>query len=488
MTYEFKTKPFDHQRRIFEETGTAEAFGLFWEQGTGKTKAIIDTAANLYEQGEIDSILIIAPNGVHRNWITDEIPVHMPSRLAPKTKVHCWKSPKSAKWWTKTPARKAHSKEIRDLLNHDGLRILAMNYDAIMTEAGVKALEKMFVEHEVFLVFDESHYLKTPGTKRTIRGVSLAKKAKYRRILTGTPIANTPFDAYSQIRCLDPDYWKQHGFASFAGFKVQFGIFVRTNFTTAHGLGECVGYHNLDQLKAMIEPITDRVTKDEVLDLPPKLYQRRFFEMTPEQRRVYGEIKNEALALLESGDTVTAPLAIVRLLRLQQVTSGYVPTDDGKMEQFDGANPRLDLLSDICENLGHSAIIWARFQRDVDLICARLGERAVRYDGKTSEDDRAEAKKRFQDGDVQFFVGNPAAAATGLTLHKARTVIYASNSFNLTDRMQSEDRAHRIGQEHPVAYIDLIAPGTVDEHIVRALREKRDIASELTGDQLKEWI
>jgi SNF2 family DNA or RNA helicase len=185
---------------------------------------------------------------------------------------------------------------------------------------------------------------------------------------------------------------------------------------------------------------------------------------------------------------VTAPMAMVRLLRLQQITCGFVPTDDDELEEFEGKNPRLDLLEEICDGLGHSAIIWARFRRDIDLIMQRLGDRAVRYDGSTSDDDRAKAKERFQAGEVQFFVGNPAAAGTGLTLHKAKTVIYASNSFKLTDRLQSEDRAHRIGQDNQVVYIDLIAPGTVDEHIVRALRDKRDIAGILTGDQLKEWM
>ena len=482
MSYEYRTRPFEHQRRIFEATWDRPAFGLFWEQGTGKTKAIIDTAAHLYEQGKIDTLVVVAPNGVHRNWITDEIPVHMPKRLAPATRMMFWESKK-----TKT---KRHQNAVAEVVEHDGLRIMALNYEAMLTKPGEKALKQLFVNHDVLLVFDESHYLKSPGARRTMRGIALARRAKFTRILTGTPIANSPFDAYSQLKVLDDQYWKKHGFSVFSTFKVHFGIFQPAPFQTAHSLGQCVGYRNLDQLKAMIDPVTDRVTKDEVLDLPPKLYQRRFFELTDEQKRVYKEVKEEALAFLESGETVTAPLAITRLLRLQQVTCGFVPTDDGDLEEFGGENPRLDLLEEICSELGHKAIIWARFRRDIDLIMKRLGDRAVRYDGSTSDDDRQLAKQRFQDPEdpVQFFVGNPAAAATGLTLHRARTVIYASNSFKLTDRLQSEDRAHRIGQEHPVAYIDLIAPGTVDERIVRALREKHDIATILTGDRLKEWI
>jgi SNF2 family DNA or RNA helicase len=226
-----------------------------------------------------------------------------------------------------------------------------------------------------------------------------------------------------------------------------------------------------------------------VLDLPPKLYSKRYFDLTPEQQRVYVEIKTEALTLLDTGDVVTAPLIITRLLRMQQVTCGYVPTDDGHVEQMIGdKNPRLDTLVELCEGLAHPAIIWAKFRKDIDLIMEKLGDKAVRYDGQTSDDERAEAKRRFQTGDVQFFVANPAAGSTGLTLTAARTVIYYNNSFKLVDRLQSEDRAHRAGQTFPVDYIDIVAPNTVDVAIVNALRSKVNIAAEITGDNLKEWL
>lgn len=482
MNYEYQTKPFAHQRELFERTGLTSTFGLFWEQGTGKTKAVIDTAAQLYELGQIDTLIVLAPNGVHRNWITDEIPVHMPKRLARQIAMGFWESSKSG---TKT-----HGMMVRHLQQHKGFTVASLNYDAMMTKKGVDFLSALVRARKVFLVYDESHYLKTPGAKRTKRAIALAKHAKFRRILTGTPIANSPFDAYSQIKCLDEQFWKNYGFGSFTDFKTHFGIFVKGhNGQQGRDFEQCVGYKNLEQLKDFLSQITSRVTKDEVLDLPPKLYQKRYFEMGPDQARVYKEIKRDALALLTSGDTVTAPLAITRLLRLQQVTCGYVPTDEGcEYETFEGKNPRLDLLAEICDTLPHPTIIWARFRRDIDLIMALLGKQAVRYDGDTTDSQRAEAKLAFQEGRAKFFVGNPAAGATGLTLTAARYVIYASNSFKLTDRLQSEDRAHRIGQEHPVTYIDLIAPGTVDEQIVAALRNKMDIASELTGDQLREWV
>lgn len=482
MNYEYRTQPFAHQRELFERTALEANYGLFWEQGTGKTKAVIDTSAHLFELGQIDTLLVLAPNGVHRNWITDEVPVHMPKRLAPQIRMGFWESSKSSTL--------RHEQMARGLVQHKGFMLVAMNYDAMMTKKGVDFLSEVVRKRKVLLVFDESHYLKTPGAKRTKRAIALARHAKFRRILTGTPIANSPFDAYSQLKCLDETFWKAFGFGAFTDFKTHFGIFVKGhNGQQGRDFEQCVGYKNLDQLRDFIAPVTSRVTKDEVLDLPPKLFQKRYFDMSPEQVRVYKEIKQDAIALLTSGETVTAPLAITQLLRLQQVTCGYVPTDEGgEFETFGGANPRLDLLCEVCDTLPHAAIIWARFRRDIDLIMEQLGDQAVRYDGNTSDSERAEAKARFQVGKAKFFVGNPAAGATGLTLTAARYVIYYSNSFKLTDRLQSEDRAHRIGQEHPVTYIDITAPGTVDDKIVMALRSKMDIASELTGDKLKEWV
>ena len=480
--YRYHTKPFEHQDEAFRKTAELPIYGLFWEQGVAKTKPMIDTAAYLYENGKIDTLLVIAPNGVHQNWITDEIPAHMPRWLASKIRMAYWESRKAN--------TKKHARKIADVAEHDGFRIMTFNYDAMMTMSGIAAIGSAMKGHDVFLVFDESHYLKTPGAKRTKRAIALAKRAKYRRILTGTPYANSPFDAYAQLRCLDADFWKPHGFAVYSSFKTCFGIFQKGyNAQQGHEFEQCVGFRRLDELKAIVDVVSNRLTKDETLDLPPKLYQRRFFELTPEQERVYREIKQDAIALLDSGDTVTAPLAITRLLRLQQVTCGYVPTDDGQgaFAAFD-KNPRLELLKSICDDLSHQAIIWARFTRDIDLIMEMLRDKAVRYDGSVSSDDRIQARTRFQNGEVQFFVGNPAAGGTGITLTAARTVIYASNSFKLTERLQSEDRAHRPGQLNKVLYIDLIAPGTVDEYIVAALRSKLDIASILTGDKLREWI
>jgi len=469
-------KPFAHQSDVLERSQDLPSFALFWEQGTGKTKPTLDNAVHLAKSGKIDALLVLAPNEVPRNWVDDEIPKHL-GNITAATYV-------SAKANTIK-----HRKMLYEAMNAP-FCVVAMSYDAFMTEKGTKFVRDFFKKRKVMMVCDESHNIKTPTAKRTKRVVSAGKHVAYRRILTGTPIANNPFDIYTQMRFLEPNFWKDRGFNTYSEFKQYFGIW-RKGFNSQQGrdYDYVVGFKNLDELHDMLKPLSSRVTKDEVLDLPPKLYSKRYFELSTEQKRAYKELRDEFITFLSSGDLVTAPLAIVRLLRLHQVTCNYLPAEEGEpLLPLSPINPRLECLRLLLEEVSHQAIIWARFTEDINQIMALLKDKAVRYDGPTSSDDRAKAKSAFQSGDVQFFVGNPAAAGTGLTLHAARTVIYYNNSFRLVDRLQSEDRAHRIGQEHPVNYVDIVAPNTVDTYILRALRNKVSIAATIQGDELKEWV
>ena len=455
MVYEFKTKPFRHQKEIFEKTREVSSYAVLWEQGCGKTKPMLDTVAYLYEQGKVDTLLVVAPNGVHRNWISDEIPTHLPDRI--NYRAFYYQSPKAKTKW--------HQRACKEILQYtEGLRIIAISYDGFMTEAGKKYMWEVLRRNRCFYVLDEGHYIKSPSAKRTKSIVASGKYAPYKRLLTGTPIAQGPFDLYSQVKFLHPDFWVDRRLGSFAAFKRHFGIWrtrqeVLDEWGYDPGYDQLLDYKNIPQLEGYLKDIGHRLTKDDAgLDLPPKLYSKRYFEMSREQVRVYEEIKENLMAELECGTIVEAPLAIVSLLRLQQITCGYVAAEaEQPVTPIGDKNPRLELAKEICDNLNHKAIIWSRFKADVDALMDALGDKAVRYDGQVDDEARAKAKEDFQKGDAQFFIGNPAAGSTGLTLHAARTVIYYYNSFKLVDRIQSEDREHRIGQEHPVNYIDLIA-------------------------------
>lgn len=519
--YEPKTKPFRHQAEEFDKSKNAPARAIFWEQGTGKSKITIDTAGHLYATGEIDCVIVVAPSGVHLNWVTDEIPTHMPDWIREQMLAHVYDGSKAA--------TKRHQAACQRLVGHRGLAFLAITYDSLVTDRAKELVWDLLQNRKVLYVADESQRIKTPKATRTKVAVASAKFAPYRRVLSGTPVTQGPFDVYSQVLFLDEEFWKREELAPFTVFKNHFGIWRKQVTSTGNKYDMLVKYRRLGELNELLERISSRVTKDDVLDLPPKLYSRRYFVMTTEQRRIYESLKNEFMALMMSegacsncggsgrveyegfqgecptcegtgkilGGMVTAPLAIVRLLRLQQTLCGYVPVEtfeEGKepeLQLLEGGNPRLALLGEIVEDLPHQFIVFARFRKDIDLIMDKMRELkidAVRYDGSIDQDARAAAKKAFQEGKVQAFVANPAVAATGLTLVGAKTVVYYNNSFKLEERLQSEDRAHRIGQDQAVNYIDLACPGTVDMTIVDALRNKLDIASQITGDQLKEWL
>jgi SNF2 family DNA or RNA helicase len=503
MQYEFHSEPFDYQRRIFQESATLEAHGLLWEQGCGKTKQGIDIACHLYEEGKINAALIVAPPGVHRNWLTDELPKHVPIRLRDKIKAEVWESA--------TAKNKGTIVKMKNLLSHQGFSWLFVSYDGFMTDAGKKYMGKFLGERKCLYMLDEAHNIKSPAAKRTKTIVASGKYAPYRRILTGTPISKGPFDIYSQLKFLEENFWKKYGFSNFQVFKFHFGEwFTRSDSirTTGRdpGFDKLLGYKNMDQLQKIVETICSRVTKETAgLNLPPKLYSRRLVELTATQKRLYNELKNNKVAVLDSfqvptieGDPcvseiirrqIDGTLALTLLLRCQQIICGYVQTDDnGPLHVLEGKNPRLEALAELVDGIFHPAIIWARFTKDIDQIMDLLGDNAVRYDGKVSAEQAAENKRRFQEGEVQFFVATPQKGSSGLTLVRAKTVIFYSNSFDLVHRLQAEDRAHRIGQDVPVSYIDIVCKGTVDEHIVKSLREKFDIASQITGDKLKEWI
>ena len=492
MEYQYKTKPFKHQAEVFEKSKDLEAFGLFWEQGTGKTKPTIDTAAYLYETNKIDAVVVVAPNGVHHNWANDEINTHLPERIFSRSRFLVWNSSK---------AKTIKSKNERTaLLSNKGLSWLLLNYDSFNTQTLKDYLSAFLRRRRCLFILDESHYIKTPGAKRTKTIIASSKYAPYRRILTGTPVAQGPFDLYSQVNFLDKDFWQKRGLGKFYVFKFHFGVWLTAAECKAAngydpGYDKLLSYKNIDELSAHLKLVGDRLTKEDVLDLPPKLYTKRYFELTKEQARIYEELRDNLEAELSNGKRVDGALAITRLMRLQQIICGYVQTEDPEepITMIGNENPLLEAVLAECQNLSHPAIIWARFTKDIDQLMQALGEKAVRYDGKISAEEAEENKEKFQKGDAQFFVSNPQKGSTGLTLTRARSVMYYSNSFNLVDRLQSEDRAHRIGQSYPVNYIDFeaILPNgrkTVSANIIKALRDKYDISAKITGDELKEWI
>lgn len=492
MTYIYKTQPRKHQKEFLERTSHLKAHAVHWEMGTGKTKVMIDNIAMLFLEGEIDGALVVAPNGIDLNWIIDEMPAHLPDNVAEQTRI--------CRFTTKSAGTKRQQAEVKWCREHSGLAWMLMSYDAFMTWEGKEAALKFLEQRKAFYILDESTRIKTPGAKRTKRVVLTAHRAKYRRTLTGTPMPNGAFDIYKQLEFLDENFWKQHGWDNFSMFKNYFGVFEKAFGKNSQEFEKLLGFRNLQELNKLIAPISSRVLKTDALDLPPKIYQTRWFELIPQQRKLYDELKEEFKVWLDSQTLVTANLAMVRLLRLQQISCGYLPVGEGEpVHRIEGKNPRLELLEEVIEDFNDKMIIWARYRLDIDLIADMLkgrGGRFVIYDGRIDDEELIRAKQDFQKGDAQWFVGNPAKGAEGITLHAAKTATYYSNSYNLNHRLQSEDRCHRDGLKHSVNYVDLLGKGTQDKNMLMNLCGKMNVSDAVLGDapgmdirsQLKNWL
>ena len=364
-----------------------------------------------------------------------------------------------------------------------------MNVESLSTSKGLRYLKEVLEVSETFFILDESTSIKSPKAKRTKALLKLSTLAKYKRILTGFPVTQSPMDLWAQCHFLDKTLLGECG-DNFFQFQYRYAVMKKRTFGV-HSFNQIVGYRNLDQLSEMLKVFSSRIMKHECLDLPDKLFIQRNVSMTPEQKRIYTEIKEFALAALDEDRFMTAPNAMTQLLRLQQILSGHTKTDDGSLVEI--PDNRLAELLNCLQEVEGKVIIWSRFRYDIKRITEALSKAygelsTVTYFGDTTDEERTKAIERFQDGDARFFVGNPQTGGYGITLTAANTVVYFANSFDLAVRMQSEDRAHRIGQKNKVTYIDLIAEGTIDEKIVKALRNKMDIASLVLGEELKEWL
>jgi len=477
MNYKFKTKPYKHQLTALKKSVDEKEYGYFMEMGTGKSKVLVDNMAILYDNCKINGALIIAPKGVYNNWYSQEIPNHLVDHIKPKMVM-----------WTAS-ASKAKEKEYQTLFETGfDLHVLIMNVEAFSTKKGAEFAYKFLRSHKTLMAVDESTTIKTPTSKRTRAIITLGKHAAYRRILTGSPVTKSPLDLYSQCAFLNENLLDH---TSFYSFRNRYAHMIDRNFGGRRV--QIIGsYKNLNELEEILKAFSYRVQKKECLDLPKKIFINRIVELSEEQTKAYSTMKSAALALLK-GKMTTAPHALTQLMRLHQITCGHLKSDDGTITNL--KHNRIEELVNVLSEMEGKAIIWANYIHDIEEIVKRIkkeygDDSIVQYYGAISSEDRQKAIKLFQDpnSSVKYFVGNTQTGGYGITLTEASNVIYYSNSYDLEKRLQSEDRAHRIGQNKSVTYVDLIAEKTVDEKIIKALRNKINIASQILGDTLEDWI
>jgi hypothetical protein len=490
-SFPYKTPPFEHQREALRRSATARGFMLAMEQGTGKTKTIIDTVGWLYLRERVRRLLVVAPMGADKMWLSDEIPAHMTEALTYDTFLF--------------RVGKADTKRFQlrldgFLKDPDVLQIAAMNIEALATDKGYKFAQRFLRTAPGMMVVDESNIIASASTAQARAARRLGRMAAFVRCLDGTPGTESPFHLYGQYMFLIPEVLRRAGVGNSTLFKKHYGIWQNIELS---GQGDIpkelrrtfpklIEYQNLDHLAALVEPYTFRVLKDDVLDLPPKVYRKRYIELSPRQRELYDELKREFT--IEAQDRIIdADLAIQRVTRLQQIASGFLPAIGEEPEvAIEGPTPRADA---VCAEFGAypvKTLIWSRFRMERDILQARLeglGVRVVRYDGETDERTRDRNKRVFQeDSDAIQVMLCSEAAARSHTFHAAKHNIYVSNFVRVLQRIQSEDRSHRAGLRHSQLYTDIVAVNTLDEDRLKSYREKKASADIIHKDPYKEWI
>ena len=477
--YKFKTKPYDHQKLALEKSWAEKTYALFMEMGTGKSKVLVDNIAILYDTAAIRGALIVAPKGVYKNWYDIEIPVHLPDHV--KHSKVLWEPTSSKKKQLELDTLFDKKKE---------LKVLIMNVEAFSTPKGLQFAKKylsLFNGRALFGI-DESTTIKNPTAKRTKSILQLGNLATYRRILTGSPVTKSPLDLYTQCMFLD----KKHlGLESYYSYRARYAHMVKRNFG-GRQVQIIDSYRRLDELAGKLDHFSYRVLKEDCLDLPPKVFTTRIVELSTEQKEQYVMMKQAAIAE-HKGKLMSSATALTTLLRLHQITCGTFKADDGTVTPI--KNNRITALMDCLAEIEGKAIIWATYREDLKNIVTALkkayGEAStVEYHGGVDATLRQDNIAQFQDvkGPARFFVGNAQTGGYGITLTAANTVIYYSNNYDLEKRLQSEDRAHRIGQTGSVTYVDLVAEKTIDERIIKSLKDKVNIANEIMGEDIKDWI
>jgi len=541
--------PMQHQTDCFFKLYNHEYAGIFGEQGTGKSRMLIDIVSNHFAEGHINAVLLIAPKGVHQQWKDEQVPIHSPIDVV----SFLWNS-------SGGKAYRYHMKKFVELKAPTKLKWFFVNVDTFSTDRHIPFLREFVKLHNTAIVIDESTRIKNHTANRThniVYNLAALRKegraikqvvpyAKYRYVLTGMQVTDSPYDLWAPFSFLKYDFFGMNFYA----FKAKYGIeVIDRNKQTGQryprkispteiqsilkyyqqgfdieqvsnilGIGESnVGYiiahpnirfpyKHLEELKTKIEPYTFTIRKEECMDLPEKIYEKIIVEMSMPQKRVYNDLKNKMIAEYSDKElTVTSKLAL--LVRLQQITSGFFPYETAEFDTKEEVwktntdiipigtkNPKIEAIKGQIDELGNAKIfIAAKFIAEIKLLHDQLAKaypdkNIAMYYGAISDKDRKIAKEGFQSGEIDILIMN-VRMALGFnfqeTCHNAMAI---SGTYSLEDRKQWEDRIHRIGQKMPVLYQDYIMKGTVDEKIYAAIKFKEDLLDFFRDKSIVEFI
>lgn len=499
MTYTPRLKLMKHQidciRAIRNKPPVpcpSDVFAILADMGTGKSAMVLAEWGEDATSGGPMDLLLVAPAGSYRNWGVDkgddeefwcEIRKHLDPALLERTVYHVWSGGKTA-------GERETLRRLLSLRDPRMARVLVINVEALSTVERAQELCREFLsQRQGRMVIDESTTIKSPRSSRTKVCWELGQLASSRRILSGLWTPKGPLDLFAQCSFLDERILGQ---SNYFAFQRKYAQMIRRE-AGGRKFWQVVGYQNIEDLQQRVAKYSFRVLKSECLDLEPKTYTSREVELTPEQRRMIKEIRLFGNASIEGTDRfVTTDMVIKQIARITQIACGYVMDDEERVLHEVPENRTDALLAVLAEHVG-KAIIWCPWRPPLEKIAMRLtaeyGPQSIATFHGGNKGTRAEEERRFLgDPDCRFMVATQGAGMRGNTWTVADLTVYYANNYDLEQRDQSEDRNHRRGQRKPVTYVDLIAPGTNDQKVVKNLRQKIDLASMINREGYREWL
>ena len=481
MAFTPRHPPYDHQRKTLRETIGKSQWALFLEMGTGKSYIAINTLAYWFERGQIDRAVYLAKAGEYANFYYDQMPEHWPVELPHEMLLY--------------GSYTSHSTAFKNKLNNflklppSTFKLLVANVESLRGDRLQDVMDSFVSRKSWGLIVDESTAFKNHKSKRSQALYYYAHRSKVRRIMTGTAVTESPLDLWGQALILGKGTL---GHSSYTSFKREYCVEERVTLAGGREFNQVVGYKNQDKLSEVLKTFSTQILKKDCLDLPEKLYVKKYVELDPEHRKIYERLKAEAILELGDGTRVEVLTAMALSSKMHQLASGQVKDGDRYVWQ---PTTKLDALESVLEETRGKVIIFSPYRATLEKITERLtelyGKKSVaRYYGGVPDDERKDGVREFQGSDdgPRFFNANQMSAGFGLTLTRAKTVVYFANSYRLELRLQSEDRVHRIGQTDDVTYVDIVAKDTVDEAVVAALRGKKKMSDVIMSRPMSEWL
>lgn len=471
--YPFKNPPLDHQGRGLKKWFPLNEAAILYEQGLGKTYTSINLATAWRMTNQIDAVVIVCPASIKLVW-DDELDKHCPL----PTQRHALVSGK-------------YGAADKFIANKTDFQWFIVAVEGLSQGKAAEYIKSFMVGRRVCMIIDESSRIKTPNKIRTDKCIELGAYAKKRVILSGTSITQGIEDFYTQFKFLNKDII---GYNSYFSYRAQYCVTI--NITVGYDKGgneqtapKIIGYKNEAELLNLVRPYTERVEKADALDLPAKTFTNRYITMNPTQKKMYETMKEEMMVSLQDfgpdewpDDALEVKTVLEQMLRLQQITGGHYPTDDGTKivpVPIPGKNPKLEELMDVLDETSGKVIVWCQYRAEIALVAEELDRKQIGYvefhGGVDDEGKRTSVTSFRQNPKIKVFLAT-RAAAYGLTLIEASTAVYYSQGYSLEEYLQSQDRIHRIGQSMPCTYIHLLADKTIDVKIVKALAGKKNTA------------